>query len=309
MLRSWLMVPALVGLCSLTASAAGTSYADPQGRFALTVPEAWEAAQPQSDDKIALVMAGGDVKEGTGGICVVLINSTPETKGVAQAELDSVFGTMLTREFWEATVGAGAGKDVTIVETGQAEQKGRKTYFAIATMTGTNATGPVAAKSKLVLNVIPGSLHFINCLSKTENFAQLLPTFEAIYASYVPKSGAIVAQAPSNSVPSVLTLFAGPQFDGAARVVAQNMPNIPALGGVTASLSVAGYGLWEVCEGVNYGGTCQLVSAGLTSTPGKSMRIGSARRHLGDADLRGAAGVISTGAAIALRVGQDRIGR
>jgi hypothetical protein len=117
-----------------------------------------------------------------------------------------------------------------------------------------------------------------------------------IFASFTPHPGQLLVKAPSpQAAPSVLSLYAGPNFEGATRVIAQDTANVPALAGnaVTASVAIAGFGQWEVCEGVNYAGACHILSSSATAPNGQAMRIGSVRRYIVPNDARGAAGVVS----------------
>src|SRR5262249_23268552 len=102
-----------------------------------------------------------------------------------------------------------------------------------------------------------------------------------------PRSGGLVAQAPT-AQPTILTLYSGTGFDGTMQVVAQDIPNLPALGwtGDPASFKIAGFGQWELCEGLHYSGVCHRVSeATAAETSQRSLRLGSARRVVTPTDL------------------------
>ena len=55
-----------------------------------------------------------------------------------------------------------------------------------------------------------------------------------------------------------------------------------------AGVAIAGAGAWEICDGVNYTGTCNVVSGETT----QALRIGSVRRYIGH-DMTDAAAMIA----------------
>jgi hypothetical protein len=278
------------------AQAEATKYHDPEGRFNVTVPDGWQAEKPALD-KIALFIASP--RSATlGAACLVMVSPTPETRASTQAEIDAAFAPLFTQEFWTTAFQAAGLKDVAIESSGSKDQNGRKVYFVIANVTTTGTAGAVKAKGKQMLHVIPGSLQFVNCAAKAENYAELDAEFESIFNSYEPKSGEYIARAPQ-SPPAVLTLYSGPQFNGVTRVVQQDTPNLPLMGwsGVTASFAVAGFGQWEFCDGVNYAGNCKLVAGAQTPI---TERIGSVRRYLNPRDMRGALSLVAPGAGAAV---------
>jgi hypothetical protein len=150
----------------------------------------------------------------------------------------------------------------------------------------------------------------VQCTASKADYPVVSPQFETVFASFDPRVNGLLVQGP-RSAPSVLTLFAAPGFDGVAHAVAQNTANIPALTGrdIAAGISIAGYGMWEVCENVNFTGPCQVVAATEMAAPGKVLRIGSVRRYATPADPRAAAGVISTEAGLAFKQATHRAAR
>ncbi len=309
MLRLVSAVLALFVVGSTVAAADGIAYRDPEGRFTLKVPSGWAAEKP-IEEKIALLMVSPRATE-IGGVCLVIVNPTPETRSATQAEIDQAFGQVFTKEFWELAFQSSGMKDVTIDSAGSKDQNGRKIYYVVANVTVTGTKGAMKAKGKQVLYAIPGSLQFVNCSAKAENYAEIEAEFESVFDSYVPKSGDYIVQAPQ-SPPSVLTLYAGRQFDGVTRVVAQDTPNLPMLGwsGATASVAVAGFGQWEVCDGLNYAGNCRLVAAASAAGPAaRVLRIGSVRRYGASRDLRGALSLIGQGVGAAYKAAAERAAR
>ena len=306
MRRMLLGMLALAVLGSPAAIADGKRYKDPEARFSLDLPAGWETIRPQNEE-FALVMSSPKADEkAPSGLCLVRVREISQTRDVPQADLDEAFGSLLTREFWEKALSAAGATDVKIENTGSTMLNGRKTYFVVATISVTDDTGPVQATGKQVVYVIPGSVQFVNCSAKKDFYAAMSPQFEKVFASFEPKSGAYIADA-SPAKPSVVTLFAGPQFDGAARVIAQNTANIPALGGIAASVMVAGAGSWEVCDGVNFSGKCQVLTANGATEPGQLTQVASIRRAPGVSEVREIAATVSAGAAMTLKAVTEQV--
>lgn len=288
------------------AIADGKRYKDPEARFSLNLPDGWQTARPK-DEEFALVASSPKADDKTpSGLCLVRVRELSQTRDLPQADLDEAFGTLLTREFWEKALAAAGATDVKIENTGTTMLNGRKTYFVVATISVSDDSGPVQATGKQVVYVIPGSVQFVNCSAKKDFYAAMSPQFERIFASYEPKSGAYIAQADTPK-PSVVTLFAGPQFDGAARVLAQNTPNIPALGGIAGSVMVAGAGAWEVCDGVNFSGQCRVVLANAPADQAQLTHVASIRRAPGVAEAREIAAAVSAGAALTLKAVNEQV--
>jgi hypothetical protein len=125
-------------------------------------------------------------------------------------------------------------------------------------------------------------------------YDEMAEELTGILHSYVPKSG-LVAQlrvAPQSAV----TLYTAPRFAGLTRVVTGDTANTMLLGwkGRTGSLVIAGYGEWQVCEGVNFSGRCGVLAGAYSSTPNTSFHVGSLRRLSSPKSLRGLLSVVST---------------
>jgi hypothetical protein len=75
-------------------------------------------------------------------------------------------------------------------------------------------------------------------------------------------------------------MFAKANFAGAARVLSQDTANLAAAGWPTlgASLTVDGAEPWQVCSGIDYTGSCQVITAAET----KQTLVHSARRIPGN---------------------------
>lgn len=303
MFRAFIAAAFTVLALALPAHAA--EYNDPEGRFSVTLPEGWVAERPPSP-LISLIMAS-DKSAPLGGVCLVMAKAVPETASAKQSEIDEAFGAVLTKEFWETSFKTAGAKDVTVEDAGSKQQDGRTVYYVVASLTRTTDKGDVKVKGKQVVHVIPGSLQFINCSAIADKYAELEEEFEAIFASYKAKSGDYIARAPMTP-PSVLTLYTGAGYDGTARVVAQNMPNVALLGMPSASVAVAGLGQWEVCEGANFSGACQVVAAGISSDKGQMIRVGSVRRYLTNTkSVTGVSGIVSTNAGVLARMSAERV--
>lgn len=280
-------------------------YKDPEGRFDVTVPTGWQSKQPNAP-QVALVIASDD--KAKGGVCLVMVRDMPQTRKTPQADLDAAFGELLTKEFWVAAFESAGMTGVVVETTGSRAGKGRKIFHVVATLNTTDATGqPVAGTSRQELHPVPGALHFVNCTTSKQTYAAVEPTFQQIFASYQPHANQLVVSAPE-AKPSVLTLYEGARFDGTARVVAQNTADVQALG-VTASVAVAGFGQWEICEGANYSGKCLVVAGSTAADEGQVMRIGSVRRYMVPGDVLGAAGAIGSAGAATIKAAAEHLAK
>jgi len=302
-----LIAAVTIALIGVFAAWAGTDYSDPEGRFRVTVPDGW-ASQRLTGSPIALALASDRVKE-TGGLCVVLAQNVPETRSMQQSELDETFGPMLNEEFWLTMLkSVKVPGSIALESSGTEPRQGRTTYFVISKYTHQDATGgEKQSKSKMVLHVVPGSMHFINCLTKYEQYAQEEASLEVIFASYTPGAGLVASLAPRG--PSLLKLYAGPRFDGVTLDVAGDVANLAQLGwrGNTASFSVAGYGQWQICDGLNYSGNCRLVATpSAAALGGRVLRIASARRVADPRDVRNVLGLVADAAAVEFTAAAER---
>lgn len=301
------MLRVLVGLLammSVAATAHAVDYDDPEGRFSVAVPNGWAAAKPDVP-QIALVIMG--MREGKMlGLCAVVVTPTPDTKGMSQAEIDDTLTKQLTEEEWRKSLKAAAGNDAKIEATGSRDSNGHKAHFAVATFSVKKADGTEAAlKTKTELHAIPGTFHEVGCLA--EDYEAASTDFETIFLSYVPKRE-LIARGPDRAAPALLTFFEGADFSGAARVVGQDVADFAALGwgGAAGSVSVAGFGQWEVCEGANFAGTCRVLGTNETATIGQTLRIGSARR-IDNAGAGGLVGVFNAATNVWMRTAIDRV--
>jgi hypothetical protein len=291
-------------LLASSVSAADSEYQDPQGRFAVGVPADWIALKVESP-QIAVVMMGMKDKDLV-GICAVSITKVPDTKSTPQSEIDEGLDQVFTPAFWKMSFQASGASDVVIESTSVREQGGRKVYTVVVTMSEKTKEGPKPIKSKEEVHGTPGAMHVIACATAPDKYDTALADFDAIFNSYRPMQG-LISEAPSAGR-SVMTLYAKPNFEGAARVLSHDVPDFAALGlsAPPASVAVAGFGRWEACEGANFTGACRALSAMETAARGQALRLGSVRRIQGN-DPRGMAGVASTAAGITLKGAAERV--
>jgi hypothetical protein len=276
-------------LAPLTANA--SQYKDPEGRFTINVPDGWESARPTEAKTLSVVLGKKKTDAAPyAGACVGVYVENAGTKSKTQAEINSVIDGMFTPAFWrEALQGAG-GKDLKISSTTSRDKDGRKINGVIFTDTNVQNGTSYLMTGKMELHFIPGSVHTLTCITETQYWDLASATFEDIFKSYEPMTPALIASIASGGG-SVLTMFAGHRFDGVAHVLSQDTPNLPAAGWTPAagSLLVDGGGAWQVCEGVNYAGTCRMVSVGQSAEGGKLFAVNSARRLAGPEAALGAA--------------------
>lgn len=273
---------------------AAKSYEDSAGRFSVNLPTDWEAVQPEGN-QVAVVMGkkqGNEVQ----GVCIVVITETPQTASKPQADVDVAMSGMLTKEFWQATYKAQGAQDIVISQIGTRDVPGRKVHFVTSEFTNKGQNGSaLRMKAKEEVHALPGRMHDIGCLARSEKYASISADFESVFKSYTPLSG-LVAQAPTPPVGSMLTLFAKADFDGAARVVKSETPNITYVSWpiLTGSVMVSGFGEWQVCEGADFSGTCTVLSGAYSPTSAQLLRIGSVRPLGHNSSLGGAASTVST---------------
>ncbi|MCE9524165.1 MAG: beta/gamma crystallin family protein [Alphaproteobacteria bacterium] len=294
-------IPSLLLLLTLTAPAAlaDNQYEDPAGRFSVSVPEGWLAGKP-SDTKIAALLFKPITPE-IPAVCAVVVTASPLSASVSQADLDAAVSKEMTKEFWEATFKALGGQDIVVGDVGSREQRGRNIQYAGVEFTTKAPDGKlIRLKLREEIHPIPGIVHEIACTTQADSYELASADFTTVFASYTPKSG-LIAQAPSAPAPrdaSVVTLYANAGFDGTARVVAGDTPNVTALGwsGQTGSLAVSGFGEWQVCEGVNYAGKCMAIVGAHAAPANGTLRIGSLRPLVSQSSVRGTASLVSTNA-------------
>jgi hypothetical protein len=296
------LTSALLLACATIPSAwAGNQYADPAGRFTVALPAEWQAAKPEGTQVAAVI--GKLEGEQIVGLCLVVVTETPQTVGKSQDEIDQAMQTVLSKEFWQSTYKSQGGENVVISTVGARDAFGRKVNFVFSEFTSKGKDGKAQRMTAHEeVHALPGRMHDIGCLAKTERFAQASADFDAILKSYNPLSG-LVAQAPSVPTPtSVLTLYAQAGFGGAARVLKGETPNVTWVSWptVTGSAMVSGFGEWEICEGADFTGNCTILAGAHTPAENALLRIGSVRPLSASTSLRGAASTVATDTAVLL---------
>jgi hypothetical protein len=253
---------------------AASAYVDPDGRFAVGVPDEWIAGKPtDAASKVAALLAKRTETE-TFAVCVVAVTETPVTKSMTQAEINKESAVKLGDDFWLASYKAQGAQDVVISSSAVRDaHSGRKVQtvsaeFSIAQTAG----GTMRFKSREELHMQPGRVHDVGCLSPVAKFDGVKNDIEAILLSYDPQGG-LTVQGPAVE-PSVVTLYARANFEGVARVVKHQVVNV---GGRTGSITVSGAGAWQVCEGASFTGPCTIVASAKSASGHGVLNVGSLR--------------------------------
>lgn len=287
MIRS--LVISLIAV-SLTQPAFAAAYKDPAGRFDVTIPEGWVNATASDAKEVGFVIERANSPElPNGAACVGLYVETPETRERTQQELNNIFGEDLTPDFWNKAAKSTGKDDMKVVATGVREESGRKIAYFVFTGEAEDQGAKVAGKGKTEIHFVPGSIHFVMCVTNVANYDTMIAEFDAVFTSYVPHGGSSVVASLERPAPSMLTMFAGPNFGGAARVLAQDTPDLAAAGWPTTSASIAvdGAEAWSVCDSANFAGQCRTVKAAELAAPGRQINVASARRLTGQTSVQG----------------------
>ena len=252
-------------------------YKDPDGRFNVTRPDGW-IAMPVEDRKIVTFGFAHEKTEAAPfeSFCIGLYMEAPRTRSASQQELNDALDSQLTPDFWQkAMKSADANFTMTVNSSGSREQGGRKIHNVVFTGTGTKNGETKSAKGKTELHFVPGSLHFVMCMSPTESFEAASPGIEAILTSYEPHPDTLVAR-NERAAPSVLTMYAAVNFKGVARVLSKDTASLAALGLplASASATVDGAEPWQVCSAPDFKGICRTIDV----AEARPLTIGSARR-------------------------------
>lgn len=281
---------AALSLCifGLAQPSFAAAYKDPDGRFELNVPEGWISVELNDRKNVGFVI-GRENSDAlpNGAACLGLYVETPDTRARTQEELNNLFGEELTPEFWNQATKSTGKDDMKIVSSGTREQSGRKISYFVFTGTAEEQGKKIDGKGKTEIHFVPGSVHFVMCVTDVGTYDAVSAEFETIFASYTPHSGSSVVASLDQPSPSMLTMFAGANFSGAARVLAQDTPDLAAAGWPTASASLAvdGAEAWQVCDRAGYAGQCRTIKAAELAASGKP--IASARRLNGGTNVQG----------------------
>lgn len=295
MLRSFAAF-AVVAVFGLGAAQADT-YADPNGRFKVTVPGGWTVVQRPAEG-IDVGLISPRVEE-TNGKCPAIAMENPSSRDMSQEDINQALSEGANEEFWKRAF-AGAGLSQMTIEKADSEMKdGRRVLISVARFpVSMPSTGQTEGRMKIALHAIPGRLLMLACAAFVSGWAVEEPDITIIFDSFTPKAD-LIARADGQA-PAALVLYSGPRFDGAERALAQDAPNLALLGwgGPTASLRVAGAGLWQVCDRINYVGHCFVASLPIAGAIGdRPLQVASARRYAGPRDRGAVLGLIGSGAA------------
>ena len=272
-------------------TAMAEEYRDPAGRFKLTVPEGWSYTKPDNAEAVTIILVKAEAGKPTaGGVCIGLYLDISETRSKSQADVNNFVDGRITSEFWKVALNSSGDKTFEIKSTSDREKNGRKIYNAVYTSTTAENGKDEPMKGKMELQFVPGSMHSILCLTEVAAWDLASIDFDRIFDSYEPTGGALVA---SNQVrsQSMLTLFSDSNYGGASHVLSQDTANLAAAGWPikAQSLAVDGAGVWQVCDGINYTGSCRTIAASLSAPEGHGFVVKSARETSDIDSLRSAA--------------------
>jgi hypothetical protein len=251
---------------------AASAYVDPEGRFAIGVPDEWIGGKP-TDNRVAALLAKRTETE-LFAVCVVVLTDTPGTKSMTQADINREAATKLGDDFWLQVYKAQGAQDVVVSSSSVRDTSGgRKVQTVSAEFSMKQANGELMRfKSREELHAQPGRIHDIGCLSPTAKFDSVKDDIEAVLLSYDPQGG-LTVQGPATE-PSVVTLYARANFEGVARVVKNEVVNVADR---TGSIMVSGLGAWQVCEGASFTGPCTIVASAKSASGYGVLKVGSLR--------------------------------
>ncbi len=277
MYRALSFVVAAASMLSFPGESQAADFRDAKGRFALSVPDGWEAATPTNTDTITFVAATGKSAKDDGAACLCLFLDMPGTRSASQAELNTAVEGQLNKEFWTSALKSSGDQNFNVSSTGNRDKDGRRIHNVVFSGTSQENGKTVDGTGKMEVHFVPGSMHSVMCVTDSITYTKFSPAFEQIFSSYEPGTSAVIASlttAPS----SALTLFSRASFQGQAQVLSADTPDLLAAGWVARAGSVAvdGAEAWQVCDGRGYSGKC------LTITSAKNeagMIVMSARRN------------------------------
>jgi hypothetical protein len=280
----------VAALCLAASPAVAEEYVDGPNGFSLTIPEGWERLTPGQPLDLALMSPR--IKT-SGAFCLVISEEFPQSQSMSQDEINEGMQREINEAFWQALAKEARLGEVEIVETGSDLKDGRRSFFAVLRFTSGASGQAVQGQFRMAIHAIPGRMAANNCAVRVEQLALEEADIKLIMDSFTPMRSHVVAALPPQRT-ATLVLHSGPRFDGHRRELTHDVPNMAQIGwtGWTASLNTKGYGLWEICDGVNYRGNCRLVAGAESAAMGdRALRIGSARRVLNMRDPRSALGV------------------
>lgn len=269
----------MVAAALLTGAATAADYSDAANNFRIAVPDGW--TQGTAQNELVKFQIVSPRIETTRGNCTVITILMPETRGASQADLDAVGEKTFDEKFFrDGMKSAQYVTEATVVSTGSKSVNGRRAFMVVGDLTAdVPGQGVLKARTQQMIELIPGQIFIVTCTASDTGYAQEESDFEIMLNSFAPLSDAPVASLQTPGVSS-LTMYTAPDFGGASRVVTQDTANLAVFGWQTpsASVSIAGSGAWEVCDGANFTGRCQMITTTLATGPnGKGFVIVSAR--------------------------------
>jgi hypothetical protein len=276
MYRTLSLVVAAASCLAFSSTSHAADYRDAKGRFALNVPDGWEAAAPTNTDTITFVLGTSKSTNDDGAACLGMFLDMPATRSASQAELNTVVDGQLNKEFWVSALKSSGDQTFSVSSTGNRDKDGRRIHNVVFSGKSEENGKTVDGTGKMEVHFVPGSMHSVMCVTDTTSYSRFSPAFEQIFSSYEPGSSAVIASltaAPS----SALTLFARTSFKGQAQVLSSDTPDLVAAGWIARAGSVAvdGAEAWQVCDGRGYSGNCQTITAAKDES---GMIVMSARR-------------------------------
>lgn len=276
MIRSALAATALF-VFAAAQPASAEDYFDRDNGFRVTIPEGWN--KDVVPDGLDLGIKSPRF-ETTRGACAMVTEPFPATRGMTQDQINKELEGAINETFWRSGMSRVGAVEITLDESGSELRKGKRVFTASFRMSGKRADGTDAnARMKATFQAAPDQIGFAVCVSELASETVEAADIATVLASFEGLGSQIVAAVR----PATLNLYAGPNFNGDRREVTQDVPNLFQAGWsvTTGSLSLGGFGMWQVCDGMNFSGNCRTVSGAMSVAAGdRPLRIGSVRRFV-----------------------------
>jgi hypothetical protein len=291
--RSVLVVSALVALACSQAFAA--DYIDRNNQFKVTIPDGWEKTAPETDRVDAMLRSPR--YDTTRGRCALIADPFPATRGMTQNQINEELAPHINEDFWRSALSVLSTSALIIDDAGSELRKGKRVYTTTVRLQGKIDGTDVWLKMRATLQIAPDQVAMASCAAWLDHAPTEDADMSTVLNSFEGLGAQVVAQRPA-APSATLLLFAGPRFDGSRHTLTADSPNLFQTGWTvpTGSFALQGYGLWEVCDGLNYRGNCRLLAGAASAAAGQSyrpLRIGSARRIALPNDPRNAIGLLS----------------
>lgn len=295
--------------------ATAEDYVDRTFQYRVTVPDGWQVVKGETKgNEVSVFGLISPRFETTSGLCLIASVGVRSSSSISQEALNEGMAEKVDEAFWRSTISDKTVKDITIVETSSELKNGRRGFYATARVTSVIEGEDRSEQQWHVLFLVPGRIFLGQCSVDVAQVSTEEPDMRTIIASFEPTgSGGMISKLdPRDAQTAQLVLHGGPQFNGPSHALTEDVPNLPAVGwnGVTASFNLRGYGLWQICDGINYRGNCRVVAGAESAALGdRALRIGSARRVIDPHDPRNLLGVASDKIAEMLRVDRRQFAR